>query len=189
MLRMPINQYLTSLTKIHPHRRTATNSTFRHLTTQSSATPSPPPTKTSSTTADEESTPPPTSKPPSKLTISSKLTTTPDPTRAVFPWRHSPLSLPRLTPGTEQNESIGPAGPGLPAMSVYQRMFFYAMAARELGVPWYSILGSVCGISHWEKELEMSFAWAFGRGVAGVVADSFDGKCACYALGCVWNSW
>lgn len=89
---------------------------------------------------------------------------------SIFPWRHSPHPLPRLTPNTvEEYEEGGEFGPRFPmrTMNVAERGFLWFHSVYVLGLarPWH--YGS------WRRELEDGFLSAFAMGLQGVLVDVY----------------
>jgi len=89
---------------------------------------------------------------------------------SIFPWRHSPHPLARLTPNTvEEYEEGGDFGPRFPmiTMNVAERGFLWFHSVYVLGLtrPWY--------YRSWRRELEDGFLSAFAMGLQGVLVDVY----------------
>lgn len=88
----------------------------------------------------------------------------------VFPWRHSPHNLPRLTPNTvEAYEEGGEFGPHFPmkGMNVAEQGFLWFHSVYVLGLrrPWL--------YARWRRDLEDGFLSAFAMGLQGVLTDVY----------------
>ena len=117
--------------------------------------------------------------------------------KSLFPWRHSPHPLPRLSPpdesggieyyDTEYYTKRGHLGPGWPQpMPSWFRMACQANSMRLLGLTYGSMLLPWSRMA-WIHEMEDAFCDAFGKGVNGVILDTYsmDGAsicCFCYDI-------
>jgi len=89
------------------------------------------------------------------------------PPRAVFPWRHSTVPLPRLIPNTEEFVSQGGyIGPHMPAMNMFLRGLAWMNAAGFLGAKFIHY-------SRWKSDLEYAFQHAFAVAVQGMLEDVY----------------
>jgi hypothetical protein len=87
--------------------------------------------------------------------------------RAVFPWRHSPLPLPRLVPGTEEFETQGGyIGPHLPPLNAFLRGLNWVNSAGFLGA-------KIFQYGSWKEDLEYAFMHAFAVSVQGLLHDVY----------------
>ena len=87
----------------------------------------------------------------------AKLAAVSQPTRPIFPWRHTDTPLPRLTPGTPE------------AMEDYlfPSKYYFLCAIVYLNK-------SVWERPTWSRELAESAAWAFAQGVAAIVSNRYE---------------
>jgi len=102
---------------------------------------------------------------PKKESLALKL----DP-RAIFPWHHSPHSLPRLVPNTEEfNAQGGYIGPHLPPLNGFMRGLAWVNAAGFLGA-------KIMTYGGWKTDMEDAFQLAFAASVQGVLHNVYTCK-------------
>jgi hypothetical protein len=89
-------------------------------------------------------------------TASRALTNTP------FPWRSSPIALDRVVSGDDLSGQ---------AQVFNERWIRAAVAGRLLGVPWIHIF-----LNTWKQELADDLRWAFQKGLAGVLSNTFSSE-------------
>lgn len=81
----------------------------------------------------------------------------------IFPWRHSPIPVDRDPPFL--------LGPGMPPFPLFPAFVMFVSTSNMLGSNVFkSILYWVFG----NEDLSNNFAWAFSRGVSGMIADTYD---------------
>lgn len=117
--------------------------------------------------------------------VESKLAANVIKPKPLFPWRHSPHPLPRLIPPDESQDEIkyneseyfakgGHLGPGWPRpMPSWFQTACQANSMRLLGLPYSSMLIPWTR-NAWLHDMEDAFCDAFGKGVNGLILDSYS---------------
>lgn len=126
-----------------------------------------------------------------EIDIKTKLEASVIKPKLLFPWRHSPHPLPRLSPPDESDSfgyydseyytKRGHLGPGWPQpMPSWFRTACQANSMRLLGLTYASMLLPWSRMA-WIHEMEDAFCDAFGKGVNGVILDTYsmDGASLC----------
>ncbi|KAL7483789.1 hypothetical protein ACHAW6_009436 [Cyclotella cf. meneghiniana] len=114
--------------------------------------------------------------------------------KPLFPWRHSPHPLPRLTrprPTSRRGDSEtavdeenpyetdyytkgGPLGQGWPSpMDPWLRAVLQASSMHLLGMSWFSV-AMPWSRKDWIEEMEAAFCDAFAKGVNGMIIDTYS---------------
>mmetsp|Transcript_26880 Transcript_26880/g.55022 ORF Transcript_26880/g.55022 Transcript_26880/m.55022 type:complete len:347 (-) Transcript_26880:196-1236(-) len=92
--------------------------------------------------------------------VGEKEKSSPTPSAITFPWRHSPHPLERITNRDDKS--------GL-RQTRRARFVRKMLVANEMEVPWLSKL-----TGSWENDMARDFAWAFQRGLAGLLSCTFQ---------------
>lgn len=98
-----------------------------------------------------------------------------NPKRTIFPWRHETEPLGRLVDTRIQG---GVLGPGMAGAPFWIKHLFTQAAAVHLNIPWYKVMTT----SAWRQELADASGFAFTQAVAGVLSNTYKGKCLCFKM-------
>lgn len=103
--------------------------------------------------------------------------------KSLFPWRHSPYPLPRLVPPSVNDATYyesefyqkgGHLGPGWPRpLPSWFCTACQVNSMRLLGLPYWKMLLPWVK-KEWIHDMEDAFCDAFGRGVTGIILDTYS---------------